>query len=78
MADRDFTQRLSGPNIAKLIERLEALPRPERVAFALRASSKLLEFTAFELAQSEDADRVAELIVLAAEMERTARTFRKG
>jgi len=55
-----------------LTEALERLPQAARPAAGLRAIAQLLEFVAYDMAQSEGARQIARLILLAVELERSA------
>ncbi|MEL7097863.1 MAG: hypothetical protein AAGM84_03450 [Pseudomonadota bacterium] len=67
-----FDQREFPPDIRAVLARLTQMPANERTAAALKAAAPLLEFAAYELARSEQAKQVARLILMAADMERTA------
>lgn len=67
-----FDNRDLPADVHALLLRLNAMPASERTAAALAAAAPLLEFAAYELARSEEAQQVARLILMAADMERTA------
>ncbi|MEL7133539.1 MAG: hypothetical protein AAGK77_14130 [Pseudomonadota bacterium] len=58
--------------VQALLQELDALPRHDKVSAALAVTANLLEYAAYEMAQSDEARQVARLILLAADMERTA------
>ena len=73
MTDLDLFDHRDLPcDVRAVLDRLTKMPTDERTAAALAAAACLLEFAAYELAQSEDAQRVGRLILMAADMERTA------
>ncbi len=63
-ADRNGTTALD-----LLLEYLKGLPADQRGPEAMRLSSKLLEFAAFEMAGSLTSDRIGALIECAAQLE---------
>ena len=56
----------------RLIDALNAMPAEMRTALALQVTAEFLEFTAYEMAQTDDARQVARLIMLSADLERAA------
>ncbi|MEO0389832.1 MAG: hypothetical protein AAF218_02715 [Pseudomonadota bacterium] len=67
-----FPERDIPQDIASVLQRLHEMPAEHRTPAALEAAAHLLEFAAYELARSEEAQHVARLILMAADMERTA------
>ncbi|MFL4471419.1 hypothetical protein ACERZ8_16620 [Tateyamaria armeniaca] len=62
--------------IQSLIDHLNDMPRAFRTSAALAAASEVLEYAAYELARMEEPRHVARLILLAADLERTAAELR--
>lgn len=62
--------------INALIDQLNTFPADQRTGSALIAAARVLEYAAYEMAQSDEARHVARLILLAADMERTAGELR--
>lgn len=71
-----FDDRDLPADVHAVLNRLNAMPAPDRMAAALAAAAPLLEFAAYELARSEEAQQVARLILMAADMERTAASLK--
>jgi len=67
-----FDQRDLPADVRAVLARLSDMPADDRTTAALTAAAPLLEFAAYELARSEQAKQVARLILMAADMERTA------
>jgi len=65
-----------GAQVQVLLRMLDDLPPHARTSTALAAASSLIEYAAYEMAQSDEARHVARLILLAADMERTADELR--
>ena len=63
-------------HVQRLLQDLDALPQADRTSAALAITASLLEYAAYEMAQSDEARQVARLILLAADMERTAQDLR--
>ncbi|WP_152613028.1 hypothetical protein [Tateyamaria sp. ANG-S1] len=63
-------------HVQRLLQELDALPQQEKTSAALAITAGLLEYAAYEMAQSDEARQVARLILLAADMERTAEDLR--
>lgn len=61
-----------GENVQRLLQQLDLLPQEDKTSAALAVTASLLEYAAYEMAQSDEARQVARLILLAADMERTA------
>ncbi|WP_147104345.1 hypothetical protein [Tateyamaria sp. syn59] len=59
-------------HVQRLLQELDAMPQAVRASAALAITASLLEYAAYEMAQSDEARQVARLILLAADMERTA------
>lgn len=66
-----------GEHVQRLLQRLDMLPQEDKTSAALAATASLLEYAAYEMAQSDAARQVARLILLAADMERTAVELRE-
>ena len=62
--------------VQRLLQELDALPQGDKTSAALAVTASLLEYAAYEMAQSDEARQVARLILLAADMERTAKELR--
>ncbi|APX11239.1 hypothetical protein [Tateyamaria omphalii] len=62
--------------VQQLLQELDAMPQTDRSSAALAITASLLEYAAYEMAQSDEARQVARLILLAADMESTARDLR--
>ncbi|WP_299041343.1 hypothetical protein [uncultured Tateyamaria sp.] len=65
-----------GARVQTLLEELDGLPQQDKTSAALAVTASLLEYAAYEMAQSDEARHVARLILLAADMERTATELR--
>lgn len=63
--------------IQSILDHLSDLPLSVRTAAALATAAEVLEYAAFELAQTERPRHVARLIMLAADLERTAVELRR-
>lgn len=61
-----------GTYVQNLLRELDDLPQEGRTSAVLAVTARFLEYAAYEVAQSDEARNVARLIVLAADMERTA------
>lgn len=61
-----------GETVQRLLQQLDLLPQEDKTSAALAVTASLLEYAAYEMAQSDEARQVARLILLAADMERTA------
>ncbi|MEX0367478.1 MAG: hypothetical protein AB3N22_15500 [Ruegeria sp.] len=66
-----------GEQVQLLLHRLDTLPQEDKTSAALAATASLLEYAAYEMAQTDEARQVARLILLAADMERTAGELRE-
>ncbi|MEM8576751.1 MAG: hypothetical protein AAGF60_02775 [Pseudomonadota bacterium] len=74
-----FPTRDIPSDVRAVLDRMSQLPVEDRTPTALAAAAHLMEFAAYELARSEEAQHVARLILMAADMERTAQSLsRKG
>lgn len=65
-----------GGHVQMLLQELDGLPQNDKTSAALAVTASLLEYAAYEMAQSDEARQVARLILLAADMERTAAELR--
>ncbi|WP_299614328.1 hypothetical protein [uncultured Tateyamaria sp.] len=65
-----------GAQVQGLLRELDDLPQEGKTSAALAVAASLLEYAAYEMAQSDEARQVARLILLAADMERTAQELR--
>lgn len=65
-----------GSCVQTLLRELDDLPQDGRTGAVLAVTARLLEYAAYEVAQSDEARDVARLIILAADMERTALQLR--
>lgn len=63
--------------VQELLKELDDLPQNAKTSAALAVASSLLEYAAYEMAQTDEAQQVARLILLAADMERTAQDLRE-
>lgn len=63
--------------VQMLLEELDSLPQNQKTSAALAVTASLLEYAAYEMAQSDEARQVARLILLAADMERTAKELQQ-
>jgi len=70
-----FAAREIPADIQNVFDRISQAPAEARTPAALEAAAHLLEFAAYELARSEEAQHVARLILMAADMERTAHSL---
>lgn len=71
LQDRQFSGQ-----VQVLLQMLDDLPSYARTPTALAVTASLLEYAAYEVAQSEEAKAVARMIVLAADMERASAELR--
>jgi len=62
--------------IQSMINTLDALSEDARAGEALAFAAAAVEYAAYELAQSTEAKRVAQLILFAADLERVAQSVR--
>ncbi|WP_299602860.1 hypothetical protein [uncultured Tateyamaria sp.] len=72
MLETESQSQPLGTYVQSLLRELDDLPQEGRTSAVLAVTAHLLEYAAFEVAQSDEARQVARLIVLAADMERTA------
>ncbi len=61
------------PQLHAIFDQLDSIPIENRISEALIISAQFLEYSAYEMAQSEEPKQVARLILMAADIERTAR-----
>lgn len=64
--------------ISRLLVAMQRLPHPEREAVSLLAAAGLVEEAAYEMARHTTNPVVSRLILVAAELERTADVIAKG
>lgn len=63
--------------IKELRRQLDALPLEQRIPEALKAAAELVEYAAYEMAQSSNASDTTTLILLAADLERRSVQMQK-
>ena len=76
-SSNDHRESITGA-ISKLLVAMQRLPHPEREAVSLLAAAGLVEEAAYELARHSASPVVSRLILVAAELERTADVVAKG
>ena len=64
------------PPLDCIMDTLDRLPLAERAPAALIAAAQLVEYAAYEVAQTERSRSVARMILLAVDIERTASDLR--
>ena len=64
--------------VQRLLQELDTLPQGDKTSAALAITASLLEYAAYEMAQSDEARQVARLILLAADMDRTAKALQSN
>lgn len=64
--------------LQSLLDHMSDLPEDQRTSCALAAAALVLEYAAYELARTETPKHVARLILLSADLERTAAELRNA